>query len=413
MPATRPSLADDPDDSAFSQELPEGQANLRFDAAPEAAYRIGHLQRVRRRVRIWNSASIVLAVALAADPVRPGNTWNMLSVALAAVLIPCGLALVWLPWSRHYERLYLPIGRFLVTITQALLTVVVVLALLARKVDPSASLAVILSGVFFFSGLMPRQALSAAVAVLMVFALSELAVGIPFAWFLESMVTVTVMAGFAAVAHRSLDQSHRRNFLQAALIGRLSAHDCLSGLMNRRAFDEHLARMWKQAFRDQRPVAVLMIDIDDLDEYIDQCGHVAGDFARRSVAKLIQDVARRPLDFAASNGSREFIVFLYDLESTHAQYMAERLREAVQNLAHAAERWTGPEITVSVGVGFAAPNVGCPADGAVQLAAEALSGARQAGRNCIVVRGADTYAFRSTGVFSRLSQARPRPGQAC
>jgi len=131
-------------------------------------------------------------------------------------------------------------------------------------------------------------------------------------------------SSIAAIVYRDVEQSYRRNFLQAALIGELVARDDLSGLMNRRAFDEHIVAVWHQAARDQRPVALLMIDIDHFKGYNDRRGHLAGDFALRSVAKVIQGFARRPLDLAARYGGEEFAVVLYDLAFSYKTWQMRR-----------------------------------------------------------------------------------------
>jgi diguanylate cyclase (GGDEF)-like protein len=147
-----------------------------------------------------------------------------------------------------------------------------------------------------------------------------------------------------------------------------------------------------------------MIDIDHFKAYNDEWGHQAGDQVLRSVAKVIQGFARRPLDVAARYGGEEFAVILYDLGFSHTQYLAERLRESVQTLARDAEIWTGPEVTVSVGVGFAVPSVSRNPEGVVQLADEALYEAKAAGRNRIISKGAEAYVFLNTGSFSKAEK---------
>jgi PleD family two-component response regulator len=78
---------------------------------------------------------------------------------------------------------------------------------------------------------------------------------------------------FTAFVYLDVEQSYRRNFLEDALIGELVARDSLSGLMNRRAFGEHLLRVWQHALRDERVVALIMIDIDHFKPYHDAFGH--------------------------------------------------------------------------------------------------------------------------------------------
>ncbi len=410
MSVKRPTLANSPD-SAYAQELRGGTTKMRFEGCMEAAYRIVHLRRVRLRVRIWHSVNMVLAVLFTADRVRQDGLWNAVSVAHVCALVPCASMLLWLAWSRHYERLYLPFARVLVAAFGALIAVFVTFALRDGRGEHLASLTVVLFGAFFFAGLMFRQALLANVLALTAFAFSAYAAGLPFALFLESMTIMTFANVVAAIVYRDVEQSYRRNFLEAAFIGELVVRDGLSGLMNRRAFDEHLSHVWHQAVREQRPVALLMIDIDHFKQYNDRWGHQAGDLALRRVAKVVQGFARRPMDLAARYGGEEFAVILYDLTFPHVHFLAERLRESVQDLARDAEIATVPEISVSVGVGFVVPGIGRSAEGVVRLADEALYEAKAAGRNCIVAKGAEQHPFLVTGEFNKPGTV-PTPERA-
>jgi diguanylate cyclase (GGDEF)-like protein len=408
MPTNRLNLEDFPD-SAYAHELRRGLAHLRFEAPLEAEYTVAHLQRVRLRVRIWFSVTVVLAVLFTADQVRRAGLWNLISLVHMGVLVPCTVALVWLAWSRQYERFYLPAARVLVPIFGALIAAFIALAITDGRDEQLADLTVNLVAVFFFAGLMFRQAIFTSAIMCIAFAAAALAVSLPHAMLLKSMVIITLTSVIAAIVYRDVEQSYRRNFLEDALIGELVARDGLSGLMNRRAFDEHLLRVWQHALRDQRSIAVLMIDIDHFKQYNDDFGHQAGDLALRSVARIIQGFARRPLDLAARYGGEEFAVILYDLALPHVQEMAESLRESVQNLQiklHEAEAATGREITVSVGVGLAAPVIGRTPQGAVQLADEALYEAKQVGRNRVVVKGTEAYMLLNTGAFTTRKDSR-------
>jgi diguanylate cyclase (GGDEF)-like protein len=408
MPTTRLNLEDFPD-SAYAHELRRGLARLRFEAPLEAEYAVAHLQRVRLRVRIWFSVTVVLAVLFTADQVRRAGLWSLITLVHMGALVPCAVTLVWLAWSRQYERFYLPAARVLVPIFGALIAAFIALAITDGRDEQLAGLTVNLVAVFFFAGLMFRQAIFTTAIMCIAFAAAALAVSLPHAMLLKSMVIITLTSVIAAIVYRDVEQSYRRNFLEDALIGELVARDGLSGLMNRRAFDEHLLRVWQHALRDQRSIAVLMIDIDHFKRYNDDFGHQAGDLALRSVARIIQGFARRPLDLAARYGGEEFAVILYDLALPHVQEMAESLRKGVQNLQiepHEAEAAPGREVTVSVGVGLAAPVIGRTPQGAVQLADEALYEAKQAGRNRVVVKGTDAYMLLNTGVFTTRKDSR-------
>lgn len=403
MPTSRLNLDDFPD-SPYAHELRRGLARLRFEAPLEAEFTAAHVERVRPRARIWFSVTALLSVLFTIDQVRREGVWNPNSLAHLGALLPCAFALLWWVWSPGYYRFYVPVSRILVTLFGALIAAFTAIALAQGQGDRLASLTVILVAVYSFTGLMLWQAIPTSAVMIATFAVTALAAGLPQVLLLKSMVITILTSGVAALVYRDVEQAYRRNFLEDALISELVARDSLSGLMNRRAFDEHLLRVWQHAQRDQRLVAVLMVDIDHFKPYNDEFGHQDGDLALRTVAKVIQGFARRPLDLAARYGGEEFAVILYDLALPHVEDMAERLRETVQNLPGLRR-----QVTVSVGVGVAAPVVGRTPQGAVQLADEALYEAKQAGRNRIAVKGTDAYLLLDTGAFTsrRSSQRRP------
>jgi diguanylate cyclase (GGDEF)-like protein len=205
-----------------------------------------------------------------------------------------------------------------------------------------------------------------------------------------------------------VEVANRRSFLENAVIRDLVARDALSGLMNRRTFDAHLRLVWQHALREQRPVAVLMIDIDHFKQFNDAMGHQAADEVLRKVADTIREFAHRPLDLAARYGGEEFALILYDLSTPHVQQIAERLRETVESLGNIAP--AGRAVTVSVGVGMALPTIGRTPEGALQLADEALYDAKRAGRNRVIVRSLEAYALLDTGRFNATPESRAAVG---
>jgi diguanylate cyclase (GGDEF)-like protein len=408
MPSKRLNLEDFPN-SAYADELRRGVGRLRFQELLEAEYAAVHLRRARARVRIWMSLTVVLSVLFTGEQLLRTGAWNMLSAAHYGALVPCTIALGWLAWSREYERLYLRIAPALVTIFGALLGAFVALALTIGRDEQLAAFTVNVVAAFFFTGLLFRQALFTAAVMLVSFAITAVAAHLAVSMLAKSMVIMILTTIIVAVIYREMEQAYRKSFLEDALIIDLVARDGLTGVMNRRAFDEHLLRVWQHALRDQRAIAVLMIDIDHFKQYNDTYGHQAGDTALRTVAKTLQGFGRRPLDFVARYGGEEFAVILYDLAPAHVQDVAERLREVVQNLKIPAPRERpdgGQDVTVSVGVGLVAPSIGRTPQGAVQLADEALYEAKQAGRNCVVVKGIEAYTLLDTGAFQGRRKSR-------
>jgi diguanylate cyclase (GGDEF)-like protein len=214
-----------------------------------------------------------------------------------------------------------------------------------------------------------------------------------------------VTSVLVAIVYRDGEKATRREFLEQALIGQMLTRDSLSGLMNRRTFDEHLRRVWLYALRQRCAIAVCMIDVDHFKRYNDAFGHQAGDVALSRIGGLIQEFARRPLDLAARYGGEEFSVILCDVSPEYVEDLAERLRQRIQTARitedpGAADHESG--LTVSIGAAIVTPSGDRTPQGAVQLADEALYEAKRAGRNRVVIKGADEHRLLNTGKFQAM-----------
>src|SRR4029450_11686028 len=119
---------------------------------------------------------------------------------------------------------------------------------------------------------------------------------------------------------------------------RLSSLDGLTGITNRRRFDELLAGEWKRGAREGTPLSVVLGDIDHFKNYNDRYGHLAGDDCLQRVAIALRDTVSRPGGWGARVGGEEFVVMLASTDAPGARAVAEHMREAVDSLLidHAA-----------------------------------------------------------------------------
>jgi diguanylate cyclase (GGDEF)-like protein len=131
---------------------------------------------------------------------------------------------------------------------------------------------------------------------------------------------------------------------------RLATIDALTGIGNRRTFDERLDEALRSAARDAKPLSLLMIDVDDFKRYNDTYGHFAGDETLRRIADAVRIAAERPHDAVMRYGGEEFAVILPDTDTTGAQTVADRVRLEVarKNIPHRSSS-VAPYVTVSVG----------------------------------------------------------------
>lgn len=160
-----------------------------------------------------------------------------------------------------------------------------------------------------------------------------------------------------------------------------SVTDCLTGLANRRRFDEALKTEWLRAARSSAPLSLLMVDIDHFKNYNDRYGHPAGDQCLRRVAHALGQSVRRAGELVARYGGEEFVLLLPNADLGYAcetaQSCLDRIRQ--EALPHAASA-TAAQLTLSVGVATTQPHANADATTLVNAADAAMYRAKTAGR---------------------------------
>ena len=160
--------------------------------------------------------------------------------------------------------------------------------------------------------------------------------------------------------------------------------DGLTGVANRRRFDEALLSEWRQCRRAGTPLALLMIDIDHFKRYNDHYGHPTGDACLQQVAAVLKAAMQRACDLVARYGGEEFVCLLPGCDQAPALAKAQALQAALaaQGIAHEASP-TAAWVTLSIGVAVAQPQAGGSPAALVAAAEAALYSAKHRGRNCI------------------------------
>ncbi|WP_437879459.1 sensor domain-containing diguanylate cyclase [Pseudomonas sp. LRF_L74] len=177
----------------------------------------------------------------------------------------------------------------------------------------------------------------------------------------------------------SRDNSERLEL--EARLQRLSQQDGLTGLYNRRFFDQRLHSEWRRLRRSGSPMALLMIDIDYFKPYNDALGHLAGDDALRKVAGVLQDCLQREGDVACRYGGEEFVLILVDTDAQGSQHLAEQLHQQIARLDIEHPGSPLGRLSLSIGVAVADPVEDEQADQLVAQSDQALYQAKALGRN--------------------------------
>jgi len=216
-----------------------------------------------------------------------------------------------------------------------------------------------------------RQALLTAGVVL-----SLLAAIMVIGWRLIQAIRLRVQAEASLLAARE-------ELLQAnGQLQRLATQDALTGLANRRHFDDALAREFRRAAREAAPLSLLLVDLDHFKRFNDSYGHVAGDACLKSVCAQLALSAQRPGDLAARYGGEEMGIILPHTDLSGAMHIARQLQQRIQALDIAHHASLLGRVTVSIGIATlqGEPGPRSPVE-LVEAADRALYRAKAAGRN--------------------------------
>jgi len=399
IPAVRPNPGDFPD-SPYAAELQRVDAPGRFRSELEAEYLRMSLIDSRMLVRGMTACSVVLTLGHAAGQMASGmlgaGQLAQLAVFLAGSALLAGLA-----WSRAFELWYRPVANVVLPLRNAIGGIYFTACIAHGQLALLMLMPLLVVAPFFLLGLRFRPALGSGIVTVATFIVCAALFGVHLPLLARTGTFLLATLIFSATAAHQVEVWSRRRFLESHLVAELAQRDALTGTKNRRVFNDHLARIWQQAVRDHACIGVLLIDVDHFKAYNDRYGHLAGDEALRRVARTLQGFVHRPLDIFARYGGEEFAVILYGLAARDARDIAERMRRAVVELEieHRASP-TCERLTISIGVAAIDPVAGRNCRGALQLADQALYGAKVKGRNLIELLDDVDYESLATGVFA-------------
>lgn len=169
------------------------------------------------------------------------------------------------------------------------------------------------------------------------------------------------------------------NYIQT--IEKLSMIDQLTGIPNRRSFEERLSQEWNRAIRNKEPLSVLFTDVDKFKNYNDSYGHLQGDKALQAIAGIFNKALRRSVDFVARWGGEEFAVLLPNTDGEQAFEVAENIRNMVAETQVPLDDDQATYLTISLGINSQIPSSDSSVDDFIRCADDALYAAKNDGRN--------------------------------
>jgi len=182
-------------------------------------------------------------------------------------------------------------------------------------------------------------------------------------------------------AFRFLRESQRQLAEANIQLQKLVAIDSLTGINNRRHFDQTYEGEWLRARRNRQPLALLLCDVDHFKRYNDTYGHLSGDLCLKKVAAVLTEQLKRPADLVARYGGEEFAMVLPETDAEGARKVAEACRAGVERLQVAHSASDLGFVTISIGVGSIQPQSGDDHEAFIERTDQALYQAKAEGRN--------------------------------
>jgi diguanylate cyclase (GGDEF)-like protein len=389
--------------SPHARQLRAGFPWLTFDGELEAEFRRRSFDENLLHTRVNLCLAILIVIAFSAmDAMVLGAELDRIPSKIhILVIIPVLLICLLASFSANRHRFHAPLTLLAMTVFGLSVAAIEIVASHGGNslLMPCFILSIVF--VYFMSGLIFYHAVAANVIVMLVYLAVGTALVLPGREFSYSAMAIVAANIFCASVTYMHEKTSRLRFLEACLLREMVARDGLTGIQNRRMFDQHITRVWQQAIREKERVAVLLADVDCFKDYNDRYGHQAGDECLRAVAVSLSQCARRPLDFVARYGGEEFAIVLYEASREYVAEVLTRIQRSIAelNIPHEASK-VASRLTISIGAAFVLPAANRTLEGLIQLADEALYCAKEEGRNRVIVMEAEYHTMR-TGRFEK------------
>ena len=386
--------------SPFADQLKRGFARLRFSGLLEKDFREFYVAVNLPRARLSGLIALILALSVTCiDLVLGQPTSSQINTLRLGLLCPLlaviGVAIS-LPAGRRY---YMQIASVGVILVGAVVIYITHLAALQGASYILAGLVLVVLYACLFLGLLFNIAISISALLVAGHLVMGYWLGLPLGELFYMAAILGAAGVIGGISTYNLEHALRTNFLETRLLNELAERDGLTGLYNRRIFDDFIRRVWRQSRREDVGIEIIFVDIDYFKIYNDVYGHQAGDDCLKKVASSIARCAKRPFDFCARYGGEEFVLVLYGPPEDYARSLPEQIRCDVLDLAIQHEGSDVAKfVTVSVGVALARAGSNRSLTGAIQTADEALYEAKRGGRNRVVFKDSDAAEV-ETGNF--------------
>ncbi|OUS26870.1 hypothetical protein A9Q99_16785 [Gammaproteobacteria bacterium 45_16_T64] len=372
------------DISTYQQQLETGFRLLRFPSSLEIEYR--DLHRANNKVRQWASIAIGLITLISLIPIdvqdmpeRIKGLYYLIRVAVAIPLLVMVFSFHFIPSMIRFIQpasvmaiLWIGVGNVVLDVASAHVSF--------NFAYEGVFIVIMIS--LFMAGLRFQIACVGPIIIV-------LSTWVATQYFLpESRHTslklfyITAISFCGMVGAYTIEYQFRKSFIQHAIVQHMAIKDGLTGLFNRSEAMNKLSFLLDYARREQKPITLLLADVDHFKLYNDHYGHLKGDECLRLIGQALQGCCKRPLDFAARMGGEEFLMVWFDSSTEDEGNLSQQVHQAISALAipHDASK-TDPLVTLSAGFSTSIPTHDNTINQLINAVDEALYHAKNTGRN--------------------------------
>lgn len=373
----------------YNHQLRQGFRWLRFIPTLEREFRIffNRHNAVRQRGAIIVGIVLLLALLPLDISYLQGSALDYYLFTRIWITIPLLVLALALTFRQSWQRYFSVFSFLIITTIGVAGSAVIVYCNSVGQPLPYEGLMLIIMVAFFLGGLYFRQSLASAIIVSLSYVL------LCETWLDARQINyhnyfflfATLLVG--AVSAYTLEYQIRIGFLQRGALRNLAKTDPLTGLYNRGAINQKLNHLVYYAFREKKPITLLLLDVDHFKNFNDFYGHIQGDQCLQQIARALSECCMRPLDFAGRYGGEEFVVMWFDAEPAEVEVFATRVKNAIEKMAirHDASG-THTHVTISGGMITGVPTSQHMAEKILHQADQCLYRAKDSGRNRIVIQ---------------------------
>jgi diguanylate cyclase (GGDEF)-like protein len=378
----------DSSDSLFAYQLNKGYSALRFDAPLESRFVSQYIANHQSKLRWSVCVAILLFILFAVLDayLLPGEVavWGTGIRGVVVLALLFNLLATFLPSLKAQVQV---ITSVVCSVAGIGVILIIYIAQYYGADIPFTGMMLIVFVFYFLSGLLFRKSLITGLVALLVYVLLGLIFDSPAVDIIYNSSFLFAANLIGCVGCYSYEYAARTNFLVHSMLNEMAERDGLTGLFNRRAFDQHLDHIWRQATRKQTPLAIAMIDVDHFKQYNDQFGHQEGDQSLKQIATILKEYSQRSTDFVARYGGEEFIGVWSDISLKDAQNLLEKIRCDIERTLALpqADDASHEVVTVSIGLAYSKPQIAQEPEDQIKQSDQALYRAKEKGRNQIVV----------------------------